>query len=326
MNLEVDITLRQGRFVLSSAFAFHGSALGLFGPSGSGKSTLMRIVSGLTRPDCGQIRLNGEILFDSLSKVWVPAHERRIGVVFQDARLFPHRTTAQNLRAGMMEEQTGLFSFAHIVDLLEIEPLLGRPVNNLSGGEKQRIALGRALLAHPRLLLLDEPLSGLDAGLKDQILPFLKRINTDLHLPCIMVSHSLPEIAQITDQILMVNNGCISGPAPVAELVLDKQHFDSLRSSGLMSMLTFPEGSVGVRPDEVLLADRPVEGLSAQHRIEGVVEKLIDHGEIVLCLVKTHAGEVMADVTPQAVQQLNLIEGGSVWCIFKSCAVRSVRA
>lgn len=224
----------------------------------------------------------------------------------------------------MMEEQTGIFSYAHIVDLLEIEPLLVRPVSNLSGGEKQRIALGRALLAHPRLLLMDEPLSGLDAGLKEQILPFLKRVHEELHLPCIMVSHSLPEISQITDQVLMVKNGSISGPAPVTELVLDKQHFDSLRGSGLMSMLTFPEGRVGVRPDEVLLADRPVEGLSAQHRIEGVVRRLIDHGEIVLCLIKTNVGDVMADVTPQAVRQLNLHEGGPVWCIFKSCALRPV--
>jgi len=325
MRLLVDITVQQDAFALQAAFDFTGSALGLFGPSGSGKSTLIRSLAGLLRPQHGRIEINGEVMFDSAERSWVPPHKRGVGVVFQDTRLFPHWNTEKNLRAGMDPAQSGLFSFGHIVDLLEIEPLLERPVQNLSGGEKQRIALGRALLAHPRLLLMDEPVSGLDAGLKEQILPFLKRVHEELHLPCIMVSHYLPDILMLTDQIVMVRNGQASGYASVDELLLNRESFSALRRSGLMSTLTLPDGIAGVRPDEVILATRPVDGLSAQHCINGNLKRMIDHGDTVLCLIDTGAGQLMADVTPAAVQQLGLMTGSPVWCIFKTHALHSLK-
>ena len=324
MKLEVDVSLRQGNFVLDAEFEFDGSSLGLFGPSGSGKSSLMRALAGLTRPGRGLIRLNGETLFDSLNKIWVPPHQRQIGVVFQDSRLFPHRSTEQNLRAGMMAETSGVFSFSHIVDLLEIEPLLERSVSNLSGGEQQRIALGRALLAHPRLLLLDEPVTGLDAGLKEQVLPFLKRVHEELRLPCIMVSHYLPEILHLTDQLLLMKAGKVAAQGSLHELVENKEAFESLRRSGLMSTLILPCGRVGVRPDEVILANRPVEGLSAQNCISGTICRTVNHGETILCLIETEAGPLMADVTPNAVGQLALAEGASVWCLFKTHSLHPV--
>lgn len=324
MKLEVDVSLRQGDFVLSAEFEFEGSSLGLFGPSGSGKSSLMRALAGLTRPERGLIRLNGEPLFDSLKKIWVPAHERRVGVVFQDARLFPHWSTEQNLRAGMTEEESGIFSFSHIVDLLEIEPLLGRSVSNLSGGEQQRIALGRALLAHPRLLLLDEPVTGLDAALKEQILPFLKRVHEELHLPCIMVSHYLPEILHLTDQLLLMKGGQVAAQGSLHDLVEDKEAFNSLRRSGLMSTLNLPCGRVGVRPDEVILANHRASGLSAQNCVPGVICRMVNHGETVLCLIETEAGPLMADVTPRAVEQLGFSEGSYAWCLFKTHALHAV--
>ncbi len=321
MHLTVDVGVRQGAFSLTVEFSFWGSALGVFGPSGCGKSTLIRALAGLVRPDYGVIEVDGETFFDSEQKIWVPPHERRIGVVFQDARLFPHWSTEKNLRAGMMPEQTGIFSFDHIVDLLQIGPLLNRPVQKLSGGEQQRVALGRALLAHPRLLLMDEPVSGLDAGLKDQILPFLKRVHTELHLPCVMVSHHLPDVLMLTDQIVMVRNGSIYGYSSVEELLLQPAAFELLRRSGLMSTLNLPGGSAGVRPDEVILAIRPVDGLSAQHCIKGTLRRMVDHGDTVLCLIDTDHGRLMADITPAAVQQLGLVNGGPVWCIFKTHAL-----
>ena len=324
MKLEVDIGLWQGAFALTAKFDFLGSALGLFGPSGSGKSTLMRSLAGLTRPERGLIRLNGETLFDSLEKIWVPPHERQIGVVFQDARLFPHCSTEQNLRAGMTGEESGIFSFSHIVDLLEIGPLLARPVQNLSGGEKQRVALGRALLAHPRLLLLDEPISGLDAGMKGQILPFLRRVHHELHLPCIMVSHDLTEILHLTDQLVLMQSGEVVAQGLLTELMENKAAFENLRRSGLMSTLTLPHGTVGVRPDEVMLANHAVAGISARHCIQGRLHRMVDHGETVLCFVQTKAGMLMADVTPAAVQQLGLAEGAPVWSLFKTHALHSV--
>lgn len=325
MHLLVDICIRQGGFSMTAEFDFWGSALGVFGPSGSGKSTLIRAIAGLSKPDCGLIDVDGEVFFDSERKIWIPPHERRVGVVFQDARLFPHWSTERNMRAGMTLETTGMFSFDHIVDLLEIGPLLARSVQNLSGGEKQRIALGRALLAHPRLLLLDEPISGLDAGLKEQLLPFLKRVHQELHLPCVMVSHYLPEILQITDQMLMVRKGEIYGQSCVDDLLLHRDSFELLRRSGLMSTLALPGGNMGVRPDEVILANRPVDGLSAQNCLNGTLRLMVDHGDTVLCLIDTDHGRVMADVTPAAVRQLELTTGGPVWCLFKAHATHPMR-
>ena len=321
MHLLIDAAIRQGDFSLTAEFDFWGSALGVFGPSGSGKSTLMRILAGLTRPDYGIVKVDDEVFFDSLQNIWVPPHERRVGMVFQDARLFPHWSTEKNLRAGITLETTGMFSFDRIVDLLEIGSLLARPVHNLSGGEKQRIALGRALLAHPRLLLMDEPVTGIDAGMKGQILPFLKRVHQELHLPCVMVSHYLPDILQITDQLLMVNQGEIYGQASVDELLLYRSSFEVLRRSGLMSTLTLSGNRVGVRPDEVILATHPVGGLSAQNCIGGTLRRMVDHGETILCLIDTDHGRLMADITPAAVQQLRLTTGCPVWCLFKTHAL-----
>lgn len=324
MHLVVDIEVKQGAFSLSAEFSCWSSALGLFGPSGSGKSTLIRALAGLIKPDRGVIEIDGQTVFDHEQHIWVPPHERRVGIVFQDARLFPHWSTEKNLRAGMMLETSGIFSFDHIVSLLEIEPLLARSVQNLSGGEKQRIALGRALLAHPRLLLLDEPVSGLDAVLKSQILPFLKRVHKELHLPCIMVSHYLPDILQITDQLLLIRHGSLYGLSRVEQLVQHRDCFEMLRRSGLMSTLTLSGRSVGVRPDEVILATRPVDGVSAQNCIPGAIRRMVDHGETILCLVDTVAGSLMADVTPTAVRQLELSKGMQVWCLFKAHSLHPV--
>lgn len=326
MRLLADIRVRQGRFSLRGGFDFKGSALGVFGPSGSGKSSLLRVMAGLARPAGGRLEMDGDVLFDITKQIWVPPHRRGVGVAFQDARLLPHWNTEKNLRAGMTATQAGAFSFDRIVDLLEIRPLLSRPVQNLSGGEQKRVALGRAVLAHPRVLLMDEPMSGLDAGLKDQILPFLKRVLEELHLPCVMVSHTLPELLTVTDRILWVRNGLIRGPFFVDELLLERESFEALRSSGLMSRLELPGGLAGVRPDEVMLANRPVEGLSARYCLAGRLYRMIDHGAVVLCLIETDAGRLMADVTPAAVQQLGLCEGDPVWSLFKSRALHRINA
>lgn len=329
MHLAIDVSVRQGSFTLKAGVDCWSSALGIFGPSGSGKSTLIRVIAGLVKPDSGYLELNGEVLFDSKRLVWVPPHQRGIGVVFQDARLFPHWSTEKNLRAGSMElKSSGIFSFEHIVKLLELRPLLARPVQNLSGGEKQRVALGRALLAHPRLILMDEPVSGLDAKLKEQVLPFLARVHRELHLPCIMVSHYLPEILQLTDRLILVKDGVVCGQGSLEKLVAQRDAFELMRRSGLMSTVTLVvDGAsvqAGVRPDEIMLANHPVEGLSARHRKQGTVARLIDHGPTVLCLVDTNQERLMVDVTPAAVRELGLKEGAAVWCFFKAGAVHVV--
>ena len=328
MHLAVDIQLRQGAFILNAKLDCWSSALGIFGPSGSGKSTLIRAIAGLVRPDSGTLELNGDVLFDSSAGIWVPPHQRGIGIVFQDARLFPHWPTEKNLRAGCLrQESSGMFSFDRIVKLLELRPLLERSVHDLSGGEKQRVALGRALLAHPRLLLMDEPVSGLDAGLKEQILPFLARVHRELHLPCIMVSHYLPDILQLTDRLVLVKDGIVCGQNRLEGLVTQREAFEMMRRSGLMSFVSLlADGKpvrAGIRPDEVMLANHPVEGLSARYRKQGTVARLIHHGPTVLCLIDAGEDRLMADVTPAAVRELNLQEGAPVWCFFKAGALNN---
>jgi molybdate transport system ATP-binding protein len=325
MHLAVDISLRQGGFTLNANIDCWSSALGIFGPSGSGKSTLIRVIAGLVKPDSGHLELDGDVLFDSEHGIWVPPHLRGIGMVFQDARLFPHWSTGKNLRAGMTLETTGMFSFDHIVKLLELQPLLERSVNDLSGGEKQRVALGRALLAHPRMLLMDEPVSGLDAALKEQILPFLARVHNELHLPCILVSHTLPEILQLTDRLVLMKAGGILGQGTLEGLVAQREAFELMRRSGLMSTVNLlMDGTLvkaGVRPDEIMLANHPVDGLSARHCKQGMIARLIDHGPTVLCLIDTDEERLMADITPAAVREVRLREGSPVWCFFKAGAV-----
>ncbi len=222
MKLEINITHKQGSFLLENDVVIENSATGIFGHSGSGKSTLLRCIAGLIKPDEGRIELDGEVLFDRKRHVFVPPHKRRIGMVFQEPRLFPHWSVLKNLHAGKRKmEGEPPYTDDQIIVLTGIAPLLDRSVQQLSGGEKQRVALARALLAYPRLLLMDEPVSALDARLKARIMPFLDSIHRELDIPCLYVSHDLSEILQLSDQIVLMKNGRIADHGPLAEI---RQH------------------------------------------------------------------------------------------------------
>lgn len=240
MKLDVNIHVKQGRFLLDAAFCSFDPAFGIFGPSGSGKSTLFRALAGLIRPSGGFIRLDDETLFDSDRRVFVPPHKRGIGLVFQDARLFPHWTVEENLRAGEKVRKNVAkrpYSFDDMVDLLEISPLIGRSVQQLSGGEKQRVALGRALLSAPRLLLMDEPVSGLDVSLKAQILPFLAEAHRRLNIPTVLISHDLGEILQLTDRLLLIRHGKVTGCGPIGRLMQEPEIRQALKGTDLTHVL-----------------------------------------------------------------------------------------
>ncbi|MBA7465629.1 Maltose/maltodextrin import ATP-binding protein MalK [subsurface metagenome] len=210
--LRVDVTKKLGEFALEAAFTSEGRVTGLFGASGAGKTTLVGMIAGLLRPDRGVIALDDEILEDTGKGVHVPPHRRRIGYVFQDARLFPHMNVAQNLDYG--RRMNGLPDDAaqrkRVTDLLDIGPLLDRRPGKLSGGERQRVALGRALLSKPRLLLLDEPLGSLDEGRKVEILPYLVRLRDEANVPMVYVSHDAAEMRQLATQIVMLRNGKVT--------------------------------------------------------------------------------------------------------------------
>jgi len=197
----IDVTLRRGGFERSLRIDSDARVLALVGASGSGKTSLLHAVSGLLRPVRGRVEIDGHVLFDSALHVDVPAHRRHIGYVFQDGRLFPHLDVRGNLLYGARRVTGGRFTFDAIVDLLALAPLLSRRIAGLSGGEVQRIALGRALLSQPRLLLLDEPLSMLDHDRREELLPYLQRVRDESGLPMIYVSHVASEVARIAQDV-----------------------------------------------------------------------------------------------------------------------------
>ena len=209
--LRVDVTKQLGEFSLEAAFESQGRVTGLFGASGAGKTSLINMIAGLLRPDRGIVALDGETLDDTSKGIHVPPHRRRIGYVFQDARLFPHLDVRQNLDYG--RRMNGLAvdpaQHARVTDLLEIGHLLDRRPGKLSGGERQRVALGRALMSKPRLLLLDEPLGSLDEGRKEEILPYLVRLR-DEGIPMVYVSHDAAELRQLATQIVMLKRGRVT--------------------------------------------------------------------------------------------------------------------
>src|SRR5258708_5513644 len=179
----------------------------LFGPSGAGKSTVILAAAGLLRPDMCRIEVDGQVMADTATGMWLPPERRGAGLVFQDARLFPHMSVATNLRFGMRRARPGTVKFDDVVDLLGIGALLDRRPNTLSGGERQRVAIGRALLAQPHLLLMDEPLASLDSSRKAEILPYLTRLKTALKLPVIYVTHALDEGVQLAHSIVLIGAG-----------------------------------------------------------------------------------------------------------------------
>ena len=209
--LRVDVFKQLGDFSIEAAFASEGRVTGLFGASGAGKTSLVNMIAGLLQPDRGVITLDGETLDDTARRLHVPPHRRRIGYVFQDARLFPHLNVRQNLDYGRRMNRLAVDSAQHkrITDLLDIGHLLDRRPGQLSGGERQRVALGRALLSKPRLLLLDEPLGSLDEGRKEEILPYLVRLR-DEGIPMVYVSHDAAELRQLATQIVMLKRGRVT--------------------------------------------------------------------------------------------------------------------
>ena len=218
--LRVDVVKQLGEFSLRATFETEGRVTGLFGASGAGKTSLVSMIAGLLRPDRGTISIDGEIMDDTAKAIHVPAWRRRIGYVFQDARLFPHLDVAQNLDYGrrmnrLADDPT---QRNRVTELLDIGHLLDRRPGKLSGGERQRVALGRALLSKPRLLLLDEPLGSLDEGRRAEILPYLVRLRDEARIPMVYVSHDPAELRQLATQIVLLKGGRVTSVGGVKVL------------------------------------------------------------------------------------------------------------
>jgi molybdate transport system ATP-binding protein len=210
--LRVDVSKQLGEFTVEASFASEGRVTGLFGVSGAGKTSLINMIAGLMRPDRGTISIDDQILDDTAAGTHVAVHRRRIGYVFQDARLFPHLDVRHNLdygrRMNRLTEDAALWR--RVTGLLDISHLLDRRPGKLSGGERQRVALGRALLSQPRLLLLDEPLGSLDEERKEEILPYLVRLRDEAGVPMVYVSHDPSEMRKLATQIAMIQRGRVT--------------------------------------------------------------------------------------------------------------------
>lgn len=200
--LSLDLHLRRGNFERHVRIEDAARVVALSGPSGAGKTSVLHAIAGLVRPLSGHIEVDGVCLFDGGRRIDLPPHRRRVGYVFQDTRLFPHLDVRRNLEYGRHASHTPTrFGFNDVVELLGIAHLLARRPANLSGGEAQRVAMGRALLSQPALLLLDEPLSMLDQARREELIPYLQRVRDEIELPMLYVSHSDTEIARLTDAV-----------------------------------------------------------------------------------------------------------------------------
>jgi molybdate transport system ATP-binding protein len=348
----VDLRLRRGAFDLEVAFACGEAATALFGPSGAGKSTVLAAVAGLLRPEAGEIRLGEEILFDAGRGICVPPERRRVGMVFQDALLFPHMGVRGNLLYGRRRAGPDAPGLERVVGLLDLEPLLDRRPATLSGGEKQRVALGRALLSGPRLLLLDEPLSALDQALKNRVLPYLRRVRDELSVPILYVSHSLSEVLEITEDLVVLEGGRVRARGHLLEVLRSPEVLSLVEAAGFENVLPVrvaahePERGltrmvlgeqelktplcahqpgaralVGIRAHDIILARSAPEGISARNGLAGrVTETVRVDGRI---LIEVDVGErLLVEITPDALEELRFRAGEKVVCLVKTHSVR----
>ncbi|MDO5620388.1 MAG: molybdenum ABC transporter ATP-binding protein [Paracoccus sp. (in: a-proteobacteria)] len=316
----------------------------LFGPSGSGKSTVLNAVAGLLRPDRARISVDGAVLTDTGAGVFTPPHRRRLGVIFQDGRLFPHLTVQQNLRYGRWFSRRSGPDEGAVIEMLGIAPLLARRPATLSGGERQRVAIGRALLAGPRLILADEPLSALDQSRKAEIMPYLERLRDEWHVPMLYVSHSASEVARLATTVVMLDQGRVARIGPAAEVLADPagagndpgavvlarvvaHHPDGvteLRAGDQALFLPLLEAWPGdhlrlrIVARDVMLAQTVPQGISALNILPGVVEALHNDGPVVMVRLMTAAGPVLSRITQRSARQLEVRPGKPLVAIVKS--------
>jgi molybdate transport system ATP-binding protein len=357
--LDVSLAHRFGAdgFALDAAFTAPGPGVTvLFGPSGCGKTTILSAVAGLLRPDTGRITLDRTALTDTAARVFVSPERRRIGVVFQDSRLFPHLSTEKNLRYGLRRapaDATGP-GFDEIVALLGIEHLLARRPARLSGGERQRVALGRALLARPRLLLMDEPLASLDAPRRAEVLPFLARLrDTPARPPILYVTHALEEVDALADTLVLIDSGRVvaAGPAEALSARTDLPLLSARRDAGALlpctvqehdttrglTRLSFPGGELlaALRPEppgtrlrlrlrarDVAVALEAPRDISIHNILSCTLAGMDPAGSQAEIFLRLAIGPstLLARVTRDAAERLSLRPGQNLFALLKSVA------
>ncbi|MGC8491628.1 MAG: molybdenum ABC transporter ATP-binding protein [Syntrophobacteraceae bacterium] len=353
--LDVSVRRRQGNFEVDATF--HSEEVGvtaLFGRSGAGKTSIINMVAGLAHPQEGHIVIGGRCLFDSKKRVNLPPEKRRIGYIFQEGRLFPHLSVRSNLTYGMhlTPGAERYVEFDQVVNLLGIEHLVDRRPARLSGGEKQRVAIGRALLTSPSILLMDEPLAALDFARKAEVLPFIARLASEFSIPILYVSHSLEEILNLADVMVVLDSGHAAASGRIEELMSrrDLQSLtgytdcgavistvvDSHHESEGLSYLRFPGGVIKVPLLEVAIGNRvrlriearhvaialvPPEHISVQNILPATVQEISNGNGALVDVLLDIGSPLLARITPLALASLGLKPGLRVFAIIKSVAV-----
>ncbi|WP_321281596.1 molybdenum ABC transporter ATP-binding protein [Marinifilum fragile] len=358
--LSAKLKIQKGNFSLDVEVDFLKGITGVFGPSGSGKTTLMHLISGLENPDEGHIEIGNELVLDTENNRLVKPRKRRIGYVFQEGRLFPHMTVRKNLLFGSVyaDKAQQIIHFDEVVDLLEIRELLEKRPKSLSGGEKQRVAIGRALLSAPKLLLMDEPFSSLDVALRRQIIPYLIRINKKLGIPMLVVSHDLPDLLSLTQKLFLLRNGRVEGHGNYFDLIQSEKSLDIMRGAGLMNVIPFKVEShdvengltqlinrdasheihverelindcckvgdelyVSLRPEDIAITLNEITDISIRNQLKGKITKIIKKENRTYCLVDV-GFLLIVSITQASQQKMNLDVGTEVYCLFKSMALQ----
>jgi len=352
----VAVKKRRGSFQLDAQFGLPTpGVVALFGRSGCGKSTLVHIIAGLLDADEGRIALDDSLLLDTAAQVHVPAERRRIGVVFQDARLFPHMSVAANLNYGRRRAAPPFFvTLDAVADLLGIGGLMNRRTHQLSGGERQRVAIGRALLSQPNLLLLDEPLASLDAARRGEVLPYLESLRDQLAIPMAYVSHDFDEVLRLATHLVLMDAGrtiaqgeltamslnadlrAIIGPEAVGAIVegtvLGPDPASGLSrvrvGRGELKVETLPAAAgtklrVQLLARDLIVATSAPRDLSVRNVIEGVVTQVAgDSGGSDLVSIDIGGAIIVARITRAASRELALTPGRPVWALVKSVSLR----
>ncbi|WP_377170686.1 molybdenum ABC transporter ATP-binding protein [Roseovarius aquimarinus] len=358
MSLGIDIAHRIGGFALEAAFDAGPGVTAIFGPSGSGKTTIAKAVAGLMTPDAGRIDLGGDTLFDAARRVNLPPARRRVGVVFQDGRLFPHLTVAQNIAFGARHAPKGAPGLgAEVIErILGIGGLMARRPAGLSGGEKQRVAIARALAMRPRLLLMDEPLAALDGPRKDEILPYLERLRDAGGeaggVPIVYISHAVSEIARLADRIVVLRDGRVLRAGAMTEVLSDPAMVPlmGVREAGSVLMARVTEADPGglsrlafgggelrlpgiaaevgtvlrirILAQDVLIALARPTGLSSRNILPATVEAMHRGGGPGVALsLRLGEERILARITSEAMDELGLTPGTPCFAVLKATAV-----
>lgn len=354
--IQIDIQLKRDNFDLKVKETFGMGITGLFGPSGSGKTSLLNSICGLAKPESGRIGINGKTVFSTHEKINIPVEQRKIGYVFQEGRLFPHLSVEKNLRYGMKKNgDSSLFN--RVVDLLKLRHILSSKPAKISGGERQRTAIGRALLSSPEMLLLDEPFSALDTNLRQQILPFLLKIHQRINIPILVVSHDITDLLKLTNRICMLKQGQVIGHDDYHELIKKPELQAVFSSHCLINAVTMTVSEVNeesgittlnhgnrenwikvvceksrlnykagdeikifIPSDDIALSSRRLPNITIQNQLEGVITDVIKRESVRICVVDV-GFPLLVEITAESLKRMDIGIGYPVWCLFKSVAI-----